>query len=195
MAAKKATKVIDMSKEVPAPPDEEVLVPDAVSDPDGSSDAFVDANGDAQVLDDLPVQNDPQKRKLQALTLRLSGATYNAIANALNVNITTAKNYVRTAMAEISVDDIKTLRTIHHTRLETLLMRQWPIAMGGDIAATNTALGIMDRIDRLYGLSGADPDSGGEDDQGGFIILGDSSSEEYIDKLKRARASLQKGNR
>lgn len=187
-------EMIDVGSEVPVPPtDDEVLTPDEVTT-DSEPYVFTDSEGIEQVVaqDNLPVQTSPEKRRLQALSLRLSGASYKVIAQALRVSVDTAKRDVQSAFAEMGTDDVRSMRAIHHQRLELLLMRQWKGAMEGDIAATNTSLGIMDRIANLFGINDSAPTEEDSESES-FIILGNTSSEDYIAMLTRARSQLKKG--
>lgn len=197
-AAKKVAQksaVVDMREEVPDPPSDEVLIPDAVWTEAGVQGIEVDEDTYEDLAEELPEQNDQHSRRLKALTLRLSGATYGAIAQVLKVQVSTVKRDVAEAFKDISPDDAKTMRMIHHARLEQLLFKQWPAAMQGEIGATNTAMGIMDRIDRLYGLSNNPPEQEDDDEMGEFVIMSTSSKEDYIDKMRKARKALEKGGR
>lgn len=179
----KQVEVIDMR--------DDVVVPDQIID-DGEQFFFEDANGDIQSVPtgERGVEEySTKERQMIAVALKLSGATYEAIAKAIGVSVSSAYKYCKEAFSELeTVDTLKMLRTIHHQRLETLLSVAWPSAIKKDWVAMNTAMGLLDRIDRLHGLSRTEDEDDGSDEDGGVIIIGGSSSTgEYRKALKAAR--------
>lgn len=185
-----AIEIIDLTDDVV-----EVLDSD---DPRTGTRVLVDANGDTQVIpdvsQDLPGQMDVKKRRMVALTLRLSGANYAAIASATKVSQVQAKRDVAEAFKELDRDDVRMQRAIYHQRLETLLMTNWSQALSGDQTATNNVLSVMDRIDKLFNLSGGDFDEGPKDEhEGHWIIAENTSSADYLAILNNARKALTKG--
>lgn len=209
MAEKKQpTKAVGAVKKKPAPRKPKEPKPDEVEIIDLTNDivevmdsegprVLIDANGDEQVIpdisQDLPIDMDIKRRRMVALTLRLSGANYNAIAQSLKISGSSAKRLVKEAFEELDRDDMRMQRAIYHQRLETLLMRNWSAALAGEQSSTNNVLAIMDRIDRLFNLSGGEmmeePDAADE----GFIIAHNASSAEYLSILNNARKALKPG--
>lgn len=56
----------------------------------------------------------------QAVSLVREGKSYRQIAEALDISVGTAHNYVKAALKEIPVQEASDLRTIEHLRLEHL---------------------------------------------------------------------------
>lgn len=106
----------------------------------------------------LPVRRTPEQRAEAALTLRLSGAPYAAIARTLEfVNAGAARSAVEQLLAESggSERDIAAARAMTSSRLERLLRSTWPKATDPDdpdhLQYVRTSLAIIDRHARLLG--------------------------------------------
>jgi len=93
-----------------------------------------------------------QARRVQALDLRLAGASYRQIAVVLGVGVKTAWLDVNRALREYLTEPSDQVRAAEVARLERLFMAHWPKAISGDKEATYTVLAIMDRRARLLGL-------------------------------------------
>ncbi|MFE9793539.1 hypothetical protein ACFYRL_17575 [Streptomyces goshikiensis] len=75
-------------------------------------------------------------------------------------------------------------RILLHARLETLLARVWPKAMGGDVTAAGLAARLIDRQADLLGLTAAAPESKG----------GPVTAEDLIRMIEQGReAEVQAG--
>ena len=88
----------------------------------------------------------------EALEHRISGLGYREIADTMGISLTTAYRLVQGGMQEIIREPAEQMLTIETDRLDKLLAAQLPSALQGDPRAAETALKIMARIDRLYGL-------------------------------------------
>lgn len=181
MARKKREPDVDMTKE------DEVIVPDEVL----GDDTLVVHVDD---MPDRPTRKySPAERRRLGLALRMSGATYQVIADQLGVSRDTAIDDVKAAMLELGTEDMQALRVVHQARLEQLLGTRWAKALNGDDSALVAVLSILDRIERLYGLNGVtieDPEA--ESNKGKLIVLQGSTSsyreELEADKRKAMRA-------
>lgn len=131
-----------------------------------------------------------KEKKRQAIELRKAGATYEHIAERLDIATGTAYNYVREALYEMVSEPADELRRIHYERLNNLLVTLWPRAVKGDMPAMDRTLGIMDRIAKLAGIDAptAYADAGGE------VIIIDGSKADYIKNLKALRARNMAGD-
>ena len=89
---------------------------------------------------------------VQALDMRLGGASYRRISKALGVPLATAHRHVQRMMREYAAEPATQLRDMEVARLDRLLMGHWGKAIGGDVNATRTVLSIMDRRAKLLGL-------------------------------------------
>lgn len=199
----KTVEVIDMRDKIPPidvpvpdlePGDEEEapLMGEIVAYT-GDELTFKDANGDEQVipLTEGEVSDmDAARKRMIALALRLSGATYKVIGQQLQCNLQYAQQLVREALNEVGRDEIVLLRHIHHQRLETLLQAVWAGAVNPanpqQLGNVNTAMGILDRIERLFGMNGEVTADENAAVQGGVLVAGGSSTD-YRKALQAAR--------
>ena len=101
-----------------------------------------------------PNSNPPayQARRIKALDLRLSGASYRQIAAALSTDVGTAHKDVQRALRETMQEAGDGVRKVEVARLDRLLLAVWPKAVAGDTAAVHTALRIMERRAVMLGL-------------------------------------------
>jgi hypothetical protein len=79
-----------------------------------------------------------QERRQRALTLRTAGATFEAIAHVLGWSGPSGAHYaVKKARQELNaaapIENAEELRSVIYARLNELLSRVWPSAMGGTI--------------------------------------------------------------
>ena len=91
----------------------------------------------------------------QALELRIGGATYAQIAEALGMTSGGAYKAVTRAMERTrkeADEKAEELRRIEYLRLERMHMGLWPRAKNGDEKAVHAELGISKRRSELLGL-------------------------------------------
>ncbi len=96
-----------------------------------------------------------KERKITAVSMRKSGATFATIGAALGVSEAQAHRYVTGALRELAEQTSETaqeLRVLEAERLDALLSGLWVKATAGDTLAVNAALRIMERRARLFGL-------------------------------------------
>ena len=93
-----------------------------------------------------------QARRIRALELRLSGASYRQIGAALGVSSPVAFQDVKRALRETMQEPADEVRRIEIDRLDRLLLAVWPKALTGDTSAVHTALRIMERRAVMLGL-------------------------------------------
>lgn len=100
-------------------------------------------------------------RALEALNLRLAGASYREIGGMLGVSGTTAFQHVQRMLRETAQEPADAVREAELARLDRLLLAHWSAAIGdpkaeppvpGDRDATRMVLQIMDRRARYLGL-------------------------------------------
>lgn len=92
------------------------------------------------------------ERKRNALELRLAGASYRDIAQALEVSPATALQDCKEALADIPAQQADEMRTVELSRLDRLQRAVWPRAIKGDLQAVDRAIKIIDRRAKLFGL-------------------------------------------
>jgi len=178
----------------------EVLKPDEVVDTDGAV-VRIDANGDVH---EFPVEGpEPDEHgqvtvsgsevRRHALALRLSGMSYPRIAETLNISVTHAHRIVKESLdkaAEMTADE---LRRVLGARLEHMLMLLWPDVNRRDLPSMAMTLSIIDRIERMYGVTvkAAEEPVGAHIDNA-VIVVG-TSKEDFIGGLRKAREAIEKG--
>lgn len=128
----------------------------------------------------------------RAMALKLAGASYGAIAQQLGYNdASAARKAVMRGMKSSLQENAGELRRLHYGRLEHMLMLLWPDVNARDLASINTALSVMDRMERLFGLNAAEKvevSSGKE-----TVILADGDKDSYIAALQEAGKHLATG--
>lgn len=146
------------------------------------------------------------EKLIRALTLRMAGATYKQIADAIGCSVTHARNLVVESMDDAALETSVSMARMHHLRLEHMFMLLWrevnnpviiyddlgnEVRRGTDKSAVNAALAVLDRLERLWGINPAllateeDP----EGKHGGVLVIG-AEKNDYIEGLKQARKAL-----
>ena len=152
------------------------------------------------ILPDGTVHNPvPLRRKMsvgektrRAMALKLAGASYAAIAQQIGYgDASAARKAVMRGMKLSLQENSEELRRLHYGRLEHMLMLLWPDVNARDLPSINTALSVMDRMERLYGLNAAErlEVSAGRE----TVILADGDKESYIAALQEAGKNLATG--
>ena len=100
-----------------------------------------------------------EERRSQALQIKVAGATYAQIAESTGVSIAQSYKDIKKRLAEVRKDDHEAVEQEWHlqmTRLERLLLRWFPLAIGNDDdlaeLGTNQSLKIMSQMNRIGGL-------------------------------------------
>ena len=121
----------------------------------------------------------------RAMALKLSGASYAQIAQHLGYNdASAARKAVMRGMKNAEQENAGELRRIHYSRLEHMLMLLWPDVNAKDMPSINAALGVMDRMERLYGLNAAERLEVSSGEQ--TVIVADGDKASYIAALQEA---------
>lgn len=93
-------------------------------------------------------------RRAKAVELRLRGKTFDQIADELDYHDRgTAYRAVKTAIAAHGREDARELRELYLLRLDRMLEIIWPQVEGGDLAAVDRVLKILDHCERLTGCA------------------------------------------
>lgn len=128
----------------------------------------------------------------RAMALKLAGASYSAIAQQLGYNdASAARKAVMRGMKVAQQENAGELRKIHYARLEHMLMLLWPDVNARDLSSMTTALSVMDRMERLFGLNASErlEVSVGRE----TVILADGDKDSYIAALQEAGKHLAGG--
>lgn len=108
------------------------------------------------------------ERRVNALNLRKSGASFRQIGDQLGVDAATAYRDVQRALADLAKEQRESaeqLRQLELERLDALQIALWVQARQGNQGAVDRVLRIMERRARLLGLDAptkADITSGGQ---------------------------------
>jgi len=108
------------------------------------------------------------EKRRQAVLMRISGATYEDIGNALGISRQAAYIHVKTALEQTRLqtsEDTEALREIEKERLERMVLALTPKAQKGDTAAVDTVRKLSESLRKLLGLNmpeRVDVTSGGE---------------------------------
>ena len=125
----------------------------------------------------------------RAMALKLAGASYAAIAEQLGYNdASAARKAVMRGMKSSLQENASELRNIHYARLEHMLMLLWSDVVRKDLPSMSAALAIMDRMDKLFGLSAAQSIDINTTKNTVFVAEGDKES--YIKALQEAGAQI-----
>ena len=100
-----------------------------------------------------PRRVNASQRATEALELRKGGATFGQIAEKLEYkSAASAFKAIDRALAKTMQEAAGQLRCLEAERLDRMFLAIWPKAKGGDLAAIERALGIMNRRAKLLGL-------------------------------------------
>ena len=128
----------------------------------------------------------------RAMALKLAGASYAAIAQQMGYSdASAARKAVMRGMKSALQENAGELKRIHYGRLEHMLMLVWSDVNTRDLPSINTALAIMDRMERLYGLNAAEKLEVGVGRE--TVILADGDKDSYIAALEEAGKQLSTG--
>lgn len=99
-------------------------------------------------------QPDERERQCKALELRLTGVAYSEIARDLDyADASGAYRAVEAVLKRVESAAAAELRQVEDLRLDALLRRYWPDAIGGDIKAAELVIKLHDRRVKLHGLA------------------------------------------
>lgn len=130
-----------------------------------------------------------QEKRRSALELRKAGVSYAEIAKAVGyADQSGARKAVMKAFGEVIQEPVAELRVIQQERLNHMLMALWPRVQQGDETAINTALRVMDKVDRLQGTEEAPANNGGGNmtvHTGDNILVIDGDKDDYIAALRK----------
>lgn len=88
----------------------------------------------------------------QALEYRKAGLTWRQISEQTGLPTKMIWDKVHKYLKELVTEPTNEMRQLHYERYNFMLSRLWPAVINGDIPATNTAMNVMGKIEKLYGL-------------------------------------------
>ena len=95
------------------------------------------------------------ERRQQCFALRLTGCTYQAIADQVGVSRQACHGLVKRELVRLTLEtekDASELRALELERLDSLTQACWEKALGGDLGAVDRLLKISERRARFLGL-------------------------------------------
>jgi hypothetical protein len=98
------------------------------------------------------------QRRRQAMKMRMEGATFAAIGQALGISEVAAWRHVQKGLARLNdrmAIDADKLRRETVEQIEALLAAHMPLALGGDTKSANVCSRLLDQRARLYCLIGS----------------------------------------
>lgn len=126
------------------------------------------------------------EKQAQALELRKAGASYEKIAETLGYKSASgAWGAVNRALTDMVAEPTEALRLVHYERLNHILVMLWPRVQKGELAAMDRAVGVMDRIARLYGIDAPTQTVTTESRE---VIVIDGTRDDYIAGLRAMKA-------
>jgi len=150
--------------------------------------------GEIEINNPVPAKRNVSvgEKTRRAMSLKLAGASYASIAESLGyADASGARKAVMRGLESGLQENANELRQIHYGRLEHLLMLLWSDVNNKDLASMNTALSVMDRMTRLYGLDAPEEltvRAGRE-----TVIVADGGKEDYIAALIEAGHEVDAG--
>jgi len=158
--------------------------------------AIIEDGQEVYIANPVPLKRTMEvgEKTRRAMALKLSGASYAAIAQHLGYSdASAARKAVMRGMKAAEQENAGELRRIHYGRLEHMLTLLWPDVNAKDMPSISAALSIMDRMERLYGLNAAErlEVSGGQQ----TVIVADGDKESYIAALEEAGKSVKKAHK
>lgn len=124
-----------------------------------------------------------KEKQRKALELRKAGATFQQIADQVGwKNTSSAYQAVKQALEDAIREPREEVRDLQYERLNHMLLTLWPQIQAGDRGAMDTALRIMDKMDRIIGT---DAPTQHEVAHSGAVLVIQSDEDEYINGLKR----------
>jgi len=96
-----------------------------------------------------------REREVQAMSLRLAGAGYKRIGEALGVSTAAAYKAVKRVMdrtRKVADETAEQLREVHRARLEALHLANWPQAQKGHLGAGALVVKISESLRKLDGV-------------------------------------------
>ena len=134
-----------------------------------------------------------RQREQQALELRLGGASYARIGEALGMTAGGAWKAIDRALARQEAhceESTDKLRRLEATRCDRLLVGLWPRALQGDVQAVREALHISKRRSELLGLDAARRQELSGPDGGPIEFDLSALSDEELAQLQRLQAKI-----
>lgn len=92
-------------------------------------------------------------RRARAIELRLTGHTYQQIADELGyANKGTVHRLITNALRAEEAETTRDLRALETDRLDALQAAHWDAALNGDVGSARLVLAIIDKRAKLHGL-------------------------------------------
>lgn len=97
-------------------------------------------------------QVEDRARRIEAVSLRLAGFTYDQIAARFECSVSAARTLVETTLTRAENLAVDTMRELENSRLDRLQAAIWSRALEGDLKAVTTVLNIVKERAKINGL-------------------------------------------
>lgn len=93
------------------------------------------------------------QRRVEAMTLRLAGLTYQQIAERMDLSESGAYDLVKRSFRYVETDTVDEMRQLENDRLDRAQAAIWPKVLRGEESAISTFLSISGQRARINGLN------------------------------------------
>src|SRR5699024_556363 len=93
------------------------------------------------------------QRRVEAMTLRLAGLTYQQIAERMDLSESGAYDLVKRSFRYVETDTVDEMRQLENDRLDRAQAAIWPKVLKGEESAISTFLSISGQRARINGLN------------------------------------------
>jgi hypothetical protein len=128
------------------------------SEPDKATGEVLEAIHVVRDESDAPIdltraqQERASAKRVEAMSLRLAGLTWEQIGDRLQISTEAARQIVQTALDRATHDRVEALREIENARLDRAQAAIWTKVLEGDLKAVDTFLRISQRRSKMNGL-------------------------------------------
>lgn len=108
------------------------------------------------VVDSTPVElrtpESESARRVEALSLRLAGLSFEQIGKRLGISSDGAEEMIHRSLSRAENRQVEAMRELEGQRLDRVQAAIWTEALNGDLKAVSAFLRLSERRARLYGL-------------------------------------------
>lgn len=140
-----------------------------------------------------------EENHFKALEYRKRGYSYQQIGASMGVTAQTAWNWIESALKRTIQEPADDVRKLELERIDSMWVKPFEAAMGGDVMAITTCLNLMKRRAQLLGIdaptkirlpvpSGAD--GNGDEAQGVLVVGAAMTMDQWAEVAKAQQAAL-----
>lgn len=134
------------------------------------------------------------EKQRKAIELRKGGAPYHSIAQAVGYkDASGARKAVMRAQSDVIQESAGELVVLNTERYNHMLLALWPRVQQGDERAIQTAMGVMDRLERLNKVEGGGGTNNITINHNTGVLVVEGNEDDYIVAMKRMIGVLPDG--